>query len=222
MITLQDRPCHRAWFSAGYSGRWTARVKLDGAAPAGRVTLRWGNATLIGGVEPQTSNAWQDEGTVTIVGGLGWSTVLPAQWHQNDAGLQGLTIARQAATLAGETLDAPATAFRALQVSYARPNAPASKTLQSVLAKQASWWVEYGGTTRAGTRPSPAAPARVEVLNYEPGQRRVELDADDISQTLVGAVIAAAAPRQALRIVGFMAEIGDRGQRILADVQVVS
>lgn len=221
MIALQGTPCHRARLHVPRQGRWLATVALDGTAPTGRVTLQWGNASLLGGVVARDTGAWQGEAIVTIVGGPGWSTVLPAQWHQNDAGLTGQAIAHQVAALAGETLSAPATAFRSLRTSYSRTRREAAATLADVLAKDALWWVEFDGVTRAGTRTSQNTPARVEVLSYDPGASWADLDADDVGQTLIGAVISASPPRRphAFRIVELMAEIGERGQKLRASVE---
>jgi hypothetical protein len=192
--------------------------------PSGLVTLEWEQATLVGGLEAISSGTWQGEAVARIVGGPGWSKVLPAQWHQNDAGLTGAAIAQQCASLAGETISAPVTAFRGLRVSYSRPRRPASATLTDVLASGASWWVEFDGTTKAGARAATPAPKRVEVLEYEVAPREVELDADHVGQTLVGSVIQAAPPRrpQALRIVEIWASADHAGQRIRAVTEVVS
>ncbi len=222
MIAANGRLCHYAELLVPWSGRWQARVRLDGAVPSGRITLSWGNATLIGGLDGRDSGTWQGEACATIVGGPGWSNVLPAQWHQNDAGLSGAVIAQQCAALCGETLVAPASAFRALRVSYSRAKRSALATLVNVLADGSAYWVEYDGTTKAGARPVTNAPKRVEVLEYAPGTRIVDLDADDISQTLVGSVIAAAPPRRpdALRIVELWAKADAAGQHIRAGVEI--
>lgn len=222
MITLNGRLCHRGTLHVPWQGSWVAQAALDGAAPTGRVSLVWGGATLVGTVDSTGTGAWQGETRVTIVGGFGWSRTLPPLWIQNDAGLNGLAVAQQAATLAGETLAASQSAFRGLRVSYSRPRRAASSTIADVLAETAVWWVDYGGTTRAGARPSLAASSRVEVLEFAADHGITELDADDVGQVLVGSVISAAPPRrpQALRIVELRAEIGAHGQRLTAAVEV--
>jgi len=223
MIALNGIPCHRAELQVPWTGSWIAKVALDGTvAPAGRVTLTWGNAILIGTVDPTSSGVWQGEAFATVIGGIGWSSELPAGWLQNDAGLQGASVAQQAATLAGEVLTAPPAAFRLLRVSYARVRRTASRVLQDVLASMV-WWVEYGGTTRAGARVALPVPPRVEVLEYDPLEGWADLDADDVGQTLVGSVIPAAPPRrlQALRIVELCARADGAGQRIRAGVEVM-
>lgn len=223
MITLNGLPCHRAELHVPWRGRWVACAAYDGVVPIGRVSLTWGNAVLVGGVDPTGSGTWQGETLVTIVGGPGWGSVLPAGWLQNDAGLTGLAVAQQTATLAREALVAPATAFKLLRISYARPRREASRTLDDVLAPGAAWWVEYDGTTRAGIRLPTPAPPRVEVLEYDQEKHIAELDADDVSQTLVGSVIAPAPPRrlEALRIVELWANTGADGQHIRAAVEAL-
>lgn len=225
MIALNGIPCHRAELQVPWTGSWIVKVALDATvAPAGPVTLTWGNATLIGTVDPTSSGVWQGEAFATVIGGIGWRSELPAGWLQNDAGLQGASVAQQAATLAGEVLTAPATAFRLLRVSYARVRRPASRVLQDVLAMGMVWWVEYGGTTRAGARVALPVPPRVEVLEYDPLEGWADLDADDVGQTLIGSVIQPAPPRriEALRIVELCATADGAGQRIRAGVEVIS
>lgn len=217
MIAVNGRPCSRASLHVPWRGRWVASVAVDGDAPAGRVTITWGSATLVGSVEPGSAGTWQGLARARVVGGLGWSTVLPAKWLQNDAGLLGSSIAGQLATLAGETLTAPANAYRTLGTTYPRTKRAAAATLSDLLAADADWWVEYGGTTRAGVRPSLPAGSTVEILDLDPQDGLAQLDAEDVSQLVVGAVIAAAPPRrpQALRLVELRAEVGEGGQKFM-------
>lgn len=223
MITLAGRLCRKASLSVPWQGQWVAHVTLDGAAPAGKLELVWGASKLLGSVDATSTGEWQGESQVTLVGGFGWSTVQPAQWIQSDPGLLGSAVATQLAQLAGETLTAPASAFRALRSSYSRRRQTGAATLVDVLALGAAWWVELEGGSAAGTRASPAAPARVEVLELDVGLGRALLDADDVGQVRVGAVIAAAPPRRprAMRIVEVHADIGDEGQKIKAFVEVL-
>lgn len=220
MITIVDRLAREATLFVPWQGQWILKATLDGAAPTGRVPVVWGSARLQGSVDPSGTGVWQGETLVTIVGGLGWSTVLASVWIQNDSGLAGLAVAQQTAQLAGETLVAPASAWRALRVSYGRPKQSGARTLTQLLVSGSTWWVDLDGTTRAGARPSPAAPKRVEVLELDAERRFASLDADDVSQVLVGRVIAAAPPRRprALRVVELHASIGEQGQLLRAAV----
>ncbi len=223
MITIAGRLAREAALLVPWQGQWVLKATLDGAAPAGKVAVTWGAANLLGSVDPSATGVWQGETLVTIVGGFGWSTVLAAQWLQNDAGLSGLAVAQQTAQLAGEALVSTAAAWRALRVSYGRPKQPGARTLADLLAAGSTWWVDLDGTTRAGARPSTAAPKRVEVLEVEADRRFASLEADDVGQVLVGSVIAAAPPRRprALRIVELHASIGEQGQRLRAAVESV-
>lgn len=221
MITLDGRLCHRATLAVPWRGLWVATAALDGEVPRGRVTLKWGAAALIGTVDPGDSGVWQGEALVTLVGGAGWSTVLPPLWTQNDAGLLGSQVAQQVAAAAGEVLTAPASAFRTLGTGYVRPRRSGATTLTDVLSSTATWWVEYGGGTGAGTRPSPSVPAGVEILELLADERWAELDAADPSLVLVGSVFAAAPPRRLVgyRIMELRAEASADGQRICAAVE---
>lgn len=237
MIALNGSPCHRAELHVPWRGRWVAKAALDGAtAPSGRATLTWGRATLIGTVDPTGGGTWQGEAFATIVGSsalpamdavgqisIGWARVLPAGWVQNDIGLQGIAVAQQLATLAGEVLTAPPTAFRLLRTSYARLRATAARSLETILAPGQDWWVEYAGTTTAGMRIPIQAPPMVEVLEYNAADGWADLDAEDVGQTLVGSVIAPAPPRrlEALRITELHAYVDGSGQRIRVSVEAL-
>lgn len=224
MIALSGTPCHRAELHVPWRGSWIVKAALDGLiSPSGLVTLTWGNAALVGTIDPDRGGAWQGEAFVTIIGGLGWRRILPAGWLQNDAGLQGASVAQQLATLAGEALTAPPTAFRLLRTSYARIMRTAAGSLEDVLATDADWWVEYAGTTSAGVRPPTPSLPTVEVLDYDAADGWADLDAEDVGQTLVGSVIAPAPPRriEALRITELHAYVGAGGQRIRAAVEAL-
>lgn len=218
MIAVNARPCSSAELHVPWRGRWEALVTMPGEPPAGRVMLAWGSATLTGSVDPDSVGAWQGESRATIVGGFGWSRVLPAVWIQNDAGLVAAALAGQLAKLAGEALVAPAVAFRTLRTTYPRPRRAAAATLEDLLGPSALWWVEYDGTTRAGVRGAAPAPTRVEILELEPRDGLAELDADDVSQVAVGSIIAAAPPRRprAFRIVELQARANGGGQKFTA------
>src|SRR5687767_4025364 len=106
MITIGGTPVHRAELHAKYHGRWTLEIAYAAEeAPSGLVSVAWGAATFTGTVDPKHVGVFNGEAIAKIVGGFGWSQQLPAAWYQSDnPGLQGRTIALQAAEQAGETL----------------------------------------------------------------------------------------------------------------------
>lgn len=229
MITIDGRPVHRAELHVPWEERWQIKVALDGTEPlTGLVTIQWGAAVLVGTVDDDESGTWQGETIATIVGGPGWAAEVPPAWQQSDSpGLSGLTVAQQVAELVSETLAgptpgaaAPASAFRPLRVSYARPRARAAEVLRDCLAPGASWWVDFDGATRVGVRTAPAVPARVALLDLQAAEGWATLDAADPSEVLVGSTLAADLTRghPELRIVELWAWSGPDGERYRAHV----
>lgn len=192
-ISINDTPVHRAELHATLSERWTLEVAYAGeTVPTGKVTVLWGSAKFIGTVDPKHVGIFNGEVIARIVGGWGWSQELPATWYQSDRpGVHGKTIATKAAEAVGETLiDAPASTYRPLRVSYSRAKRTAAATLNDSLAPGVSWWTDFEGTTRVGIRAAPSSSARVVLLDYDPASKWAELDADDPAN-LLGATIPA-------------------------------
>lgn len=180
------------------SGRWTLEFAYPGdAIPSGRQTLQWGNAALVGTVDPDHVGAFSGEVRVKLVGGWGWSQTLPASWHQSDSpGIRGRTIATKAAQAVGETLYGSTgqtqpndNLFRPLRVSYAQAAQTAGSVLQDVLAPGQTWWIDFDGATRTGVRMAPS-PVRVALLDYDSGSQWADIDCDD-PLNIVGATIPA-------------------------------
>src|SRR5690606_38661683 len=76
-----------------------------------------------------------------------------------------------------------------LGIDYARTAGPAAMTLADV-AGTASWWVDFEGQTRVGTRvPTEASPGTYEVLDVVPDERLVTLACDDLREIGIGTIL---------------------------------
>jgi len=232
MITVNGLAIHRAELHVPFRGCWTLEVAFSGTeVPSGQITVIWDGVELTGRVDPTHRGVFAEEVVIRVVGGFGWSTELPATWYQSDnPGVQGRNVARLAAQAAGEVLlaatgmsEPPATLFRGLRVSYSRSRQTAGRVLEDTLAPGSSWWVDFGGATRVGTRPPPAALPRIVLLEYDPASGWAELDVDS-PRDLVGATIPADETRgtPALLISEIVAWAGADGFRCRASVAAVS
>jgi hypothetical protein len=213
-----------------HSGHWTLEVAYSGTvAPAGKVTVQWGQAKFVGTVDPDHVGVSVNEVRVKIVGGFGWNSPLPAAWYQSDnPGLRGRTIATKAAEAVEETLYGatgqtlpPENVFRPLRVSYSRAKQQASAILRDTLATGQTYWIDFDGTTRAGVRVAPSSSARVVLIDYDAGSQWVDIDCDDPSN-LIGRTIPADTTRgtPALVINELFAWTTEEGFRYRAAVAV--
>lgn len=171
------------------TGPWFADVELEGAPDiSGRVELRLGDTTLSGTVLPLESGVHMERRRMRIVAGAGaWGSLLAAKAYHNDAGIRALLVAQDAARESGETLgDDFAPALDRLGIDYVRRAGRAARALEDA-AGGATWWVDYAGITRVGTRPSSAARTRAYIVTeYDPRARIVDLALDDDDVSLVG------------------------------------
>jgi len=192
-ISIGSRLVYRARLDVHWVGRWVLRAWFADAPPTGKVTVQWGNAQLVGSVVPEKSGLVSGEGVVTIVGGIGWQNEPPALWLV-DVSASPAKVAQQLAQAIGETLSADASAIRPGRSAFARANQSAARTLESLLAPNALWWIDFAGVAHAALdRPAPAFdPARV--LEFDAEARTVKLDIEEPGD-IVGATIAASGER---------------------------
>ena len=124
------------------------------------------------------------------VGAGGWGSEIPKLSYHNDAGVRSLTVARDAATAAGETLaddDFTPKAER-LGNDYVHVAGRASKVLDGIADL---WWVDYDGVTHVAPRPeSTADQEKVTALDYDPQSGRLALAVDDVGNVVPGMSVA--------------------------------
>lgn len=139
-------------------------------------------------------------------GAGGWGRVISARDYTNDAGVKIATVLVDAATDAGETLDASTIPTGTLGTRFTRESGPASRVLELLAPR--GWYVGLDGVTRIGAR------ARTEIETEITIQDGTDLDAgvvkvaaDQIAAIVPGAVVSG------LKAIDVMHELRDRKLR---------
>ncbi len=164
-------------------GVWTAEADLDlgstVAVPTGRVNVDVGGMTLSGTVDARGTGRFGEKARVRVVGGAaGWSKVAPRRHFHNDAGVTTRDVFEATASAVGESI--VVTASERLGVDYVRgQGTPEDPVAASAVLDGTLWYVDADGVTKFGPRSSTPS-ADVEVLSWDPDQRRAELAADTI------------------------------------------
>lgn len=193
MITIGHRIVHRAKLFLPWAGRWVLRAWFAGTVPSGKVTVQWGKTQLVGTVVDSKSGEVVGESVATIVGGIGWQTAPPAVWLIDNSASP-VKAAQQLAQSVDEVIELGDGALQAGRSAFARPGMGAAEILELLLTKDAPWWVELDGTTRAALdRPAPVLSAD-RVIEFDAEARTCTLDLDEPSG-LIGATIAAEGER---------------------------
>lgn len=152
----------------GASGCWIAQVNLDHEVelPTTRngVTIEIEGQSYVGTVDPTGSGTFVLATRATVIGGLGWRKSIQAISLHSDAGLKASSIAKAAASAAGETLlIAPSSDYQLQGVDYARAAGPASRVLAALFPE---WYVAPTGVTYVSR--GEGATRRPEILAYDP------------------------------------------------------
>lgn len=174
-----------------YVGPWFADVTVDGAMGlTGRVTIAYGQLSLVGTIDPARDGSKSDMQITRVVGGGGgWARSLVPKAYANDAGVQALLLAQDAAREAGETLGGFAPVVPVVGVSYVRQSGSAARALEDAIGAT-PWWVDYAGVTQVGLRAtSPATTGTYEALDFHPRDHLVVIAADDMTQITIGSVL---------------------------------
>lgn len=173
-VTLAGHPATALQLSVPGVGLWYANVDLaEEVQLAGPVELRvldtaWQGAIIAG-------SAVDGRGRYRVVAGGGhWGLDLPPRAYANDAGLTDAQLLTDAATEAGERVEALPTTTRGPH--FNRPQAPASFTL-NLLAPQA-WYARPDGVVTFGARPALPA-SKLAIIDRNPQARSVTLLAVD-------------------------------------------
>jgi hypothetical protein len=172
-------------------GPWSVDADLESdAALSGRVTVKIGELTLSGTVDAERAGAFGLQRRVRVVAGAGaWGRSVTPKNYQNDAGVKALNIAQDVAREVGEALGAFAPAAERVGAAFARTRGPASIALDRA-AGTVGWYVDFAGITQVGARAgTPADPALVHVLAYDPRDRCLTLAVDDPRAVTIGTVI---------------------------------
>lgn len=158
-------------------GPWVIDCELDPdivsqAPTSGPASLVIGSVTLTGTIDPMGSGTFSAKASARVVaGGGGWGTAVARQDFQLPGGVPSTQVYRATAALVGETINdlAPTT----LGAHVVRTTGPASNIFAGVM-----WWVDLGGVTNVGPRPSATADSSLQILNWDPIDQRAELVCD--------------------------------------------
>jgi len=200
-----------------WRGCWEARATLQGAAPSGQVVIDWRGWKLLGGeVDPLRSGMFAGVGTVVVVGGYRWGTLLQPRYYSSDLGIRAITVTRHLADAAGLPLEVPSSSDRDLGRFWMRRHESAGSALTRVLG---SWRVDLDGVTRAGNRPSAQLGAGVDVIDYDPRASEIKLFAERPDRVPLGAVVTSPRLPGPRRVVELEVWAGGDSERIEAHTE---
>jgi hypothetical protein len=158
-----------------WRGTWVLDCELDPAiatAPAGKVTIQIGGATLFGKIDPRGSGVFVEFVHVRVLGGAGgWDQPVAPRHYHSDSGVSSTQVIQTTATEVGET--ANVTAPIAYPADFVRSAGPASRVLEGV-----DWWVDLAGVTQVGPRPAPKADPSLVLVKWDPTAQSAELACD--------------------------------------------
>jgi hypothetical protein len=176
-------------------GAWYVDAILDDTTDdlSGPVVVRLGSLELHGTVLPAYSGAFVLARSMRIVGGAGgWGTLVTPEHYHDDSGVDALSVAQDAANIAGETLGGFDPAEPLLDADFVRQGhlGPASAVLEQAIGEGRTWWVDSAGVTQCGTRGTvEAAPGSYDLLTYSPLTRIATLAVDDPAALWVGTIL---------------------------------
>lgn len=187
---IEDLPILRATLCVPYVGPWFLDAAIEGekALPE-RVTCTIGDLELSGTVDSKHDGTHGGRRVCRVVAGAGaWGRLLARKPYHNDAGVQALTVARDAAREVGEQLGTFEPARPRLGADFARDTCAASRVLEHV-AGGVPWWVDFAGVSHVAARETAEAdPQTYDVRDFEPLTRKLSLSVDDLSTLVIGTV----------------------------------
>ncbi len=158
------------------TGAWFADVDIDleivPVMPTGRAVLAIGVNVLNGSIDERASGRFGTKAKVRVVGGLGWSQIVPALHIHNDAGVFSTAAYLAIGSAVQETvveIGAP----KLLGTDYVFTRGPASAILDGV-----EWWVDILGITHVGPRIPLPAPPTADILTWDPTTKVAEVASD--------------------------------------------
>jgi hypothetical protein len=168
-------------------GLWWADVELTGEVTlSGAVELVVADATLSGSIVPGGGSANGRSGYRIVGGAGGWGQTVVARSYANDAGVKRSTIAQDAATEAGETLDLTGLSGT-VGPSYVREAGPASYVLDQVSPR--AWYIDAAGITRFGARASSVITTTAQRVRVDSGAGVITLATQEIASLVPGATV---------------------------------
>lgn len=167
-------------------GVWWADVEL--AEPedlSGSVELVLADLTLTGTIV--VGGVSRGRAGYRIAGGAGgWGTTIASKAYGNDLGVKESTVAQDAATDAGETIDLSGLTGR-VGPHYVREEGPGSKVLDQVAPQ--TWYVGLDGTTYTAARTTSTVTIDARRVRVDQGVGVIVLAASELSDLLPGATV---------------------------------
>lgn len=186
-------------------GCWFADATLDEEVTlAGEVSLVLNDLTLKGTVV--SGGPYKGRSSFRIAGGsAGWGKSIKAQSYTSDAGVKMLTVLADAATAAGEKLDAATVPKSSIGPSFVRPEGPAARVLENL--SQGAWYVGEDGVTRLGRRAAKKLEGSFTHGTLDRSRGTVQVIAESIAKILPGVIV------DGLEAVDVQHEVGKDGLR---------
>jgi hypothetical protein len=173
-------------------GAWTADLVLQTTTPlSGPVTLTVGNLTLAGAVYRQATFAGVTE--VRLVAGAGgWSKAVQARGYDNAGGVLRSQVLADAAAEVGESVVVATDG--SVGNGYARIADKAARVLRANAGSQ--WWIDSGGVTHVGPRPSTAITSAFTVEAFSGASGTLRIATGDPASWVPGNTFASATVAQ--------------------------
>lgn len=195
--TLNNLPCAEVELHVPRYGAPWARAELTGDATftdGQRVTLAVAGLTVSATVVDVGSRGGVT--TVEMVGGAGgwFREVSASKGYRNDAGVSGANVAKDLASLVGETLANPEALARAMGAHFVRGMGQAAGALLSALGSlpegsaRIPWRVDLDGVTRLGERPQRPSPT-ADIIDRDALGAWVAFAEEDAAPLLPGTTI---------------------------------
>jgi len=146
-----------------------------------------GDLFLVGQADPNISLTYLTRTHLTVIGGLGWRSILEPRHFHNDAGVRLKNVLETTAIQAIETV--AVSSSTTLGVDYVRPRGPGSNVLRDLVP---AWWVDFAGVTQTEARQPTELAADAdgfEVLSLDPGLRIIDLKVTKPSVIVPGVIL---------------------------------
>lgn len=194
VITLDGQRVSLVRLCVPNVGPWFADCDLEEApAVSGKVTLKIGEASFVGTVDPRSDGTYGLQRKTRIVGGGGgWWKAVKAKDYHNDANVKARTIADDLAREAGETIGTFIVGTERVGADYIRSAFGSAGMLLESVISGSPWWVDYAGVTHVGPRPSTTPDAgKYEVLGFDARANvlQLALDVEAVQDVGIGSVI---------------------------------
>lgn len=186
IATLDDSAVLSAHVTIPRHGVWWADVEMaDATALAGTVNLALADASYVGTI--RTGGVVRGRARYRIAGGAGtWYIDIAARAYANDMGVRRTTIAQDAATACGESVDVTGLSGT-VGPHYTRAAGSAASVLDYVAARD--WYVGVDGVTYFGVRAAVDVTTDAPRVRVDPAAGILSLAPSEIVSLVPGATV---------------------------------